>query len=292
MRLFVISHCGFVISWHATSASTQANVRLSPNVCECFLANEYWVLTMPRLVLFLILSAVLPTAAQSASSSKPTKRVLFIGNSLTAAYNIPALVEAFSNLNQTVKLSTDSVVMPGTNLEDQWNAGHAVKKIREAHWDFVVLQQGPTSRLEDRANLIHFARKFAGEAHHAGAAVAMYMVWPSKNETDHFMNIAGAFRAAAQETHGTFIPAGNAWKVLLDRGAGGSLYSDDDFHPSARGAVLSALVIHNVLCACRLERLPERWSFPDGKEFILDNAQQLIDAADTAIAEARKKEKQ
>jgi hypothetical protein len=246
---------------------------------------------MPRLLHFLILSAALPMAAQSSSSSVPTKRVLFIGNSLTAAYNIPALVEAFSNLNHTVKLTTEAVVMPGTNLEDQWNAGHAAKKIRDGHWDYVVLQQGPTARLEDRGNLVQYAKKFANEARHSGAAIAMYMVWPGKSETDHFTNIAGAFRAAAQETHGAFIPAGNAWKFLLDRKHGDALYGDDDFHPSPRGAVLSALVIHNVLCACRLDRLPTKLVFPDGPQIEINDPQQLIDAADAAITAAQAKEK-
>jgi hypothetical protein len=60
-----------------------------------------------------------PRSGESASG-----RVLFIGNSLTEANGLPAMVETLSRHGGTA-ISTASVVFGGFSLEDHWNQGTA-----------------------------------------------------------------------------------------------------------------------------------------------------------------------
>jgi hypothetical protein len=66
--------------------------------------------------------------------------VLFIGNSLTQANGLPAMVETFS-LKAGTPIGTASVAFGGYSLEDHWNQGAAQRRIAEGGWSIVVLQQ-------------------------------------------------------------------------------------------------------------------------------------------------------
>src|SRR5204862_8244869 len=70
-------------------------------------------------------------------------RVLFIGNSLTEANGLPAMVETLSRQGGGTPISAASVVFGGFSLEDHWNQGTAQRRIAEGGWSIVVLQQGP-----------------------------------------------------------------------------------------------------------------------------------------------------
>src|SRR6476619_2385873 len=89
-------------------------------------------------------------------------RVLFIGNSLTEANGLPAMVETLSRQSGTIPISTSSVVVGGFNLEDHWNEGTARRLIAQGGWSIVVLQQGPSSLPESQVNLREWTARFAG----------------------------------------------------------------------------------------------------------------------------------
>ncbi|HET7230453.1 MAG TPA: hypothetical protein VFJ16_10660 [Longimicrobium sp.] len=67
--------------------------------------------------------------------------VLFIGNSLTYANDLPEMVQALA-LASGVTLRVGMVANPDWSLENHWNGGGARSAIRRG-WDVVVLQQGP-----------------------------------------------------------------------------------------------------------------------------------------------------
>ena len=58
-------------------------------------------------------------------------RVLFIGNSLTEANGLPAMVETLSRQGGGTPISTASVVFGGFSLEDHWNEGPARRAQRK-----------------------------------------------------------------------------------------------------------------------------------------------------------------
>ena len=75
----------------------------------------------------------------------PTLRILFIGNSLTYANDLPGTVQRLGQSDHTRSVVVSSVAVGNASLEDHWNRGDAQRAIASARWDLVVLQQGPSA---------------------------------------------------------------------------------------------------------------------------------------------------
>ena len=168
--------------------------------------------------------------------------VLFVGNSLTYANDLPEMVRALA-LASGETLRIGMVANPDWSLEDHWNGGDARATIRR-WWDVVVLQQGPSSLPESRTLLIDYARRFAGEIRAAGATPALYAVWPSRSRFGDFDRASESYRLAAEDVDGTLLPAGEAWRAAWRADPDLQLYAADGLHPSAAGTYAAALVIY------------------------------------------------
>jgi hypothetical protein len=188
----------------------------------------------------LVLAALL-AVAQPAS---PT-RILFIGNSLTEANDLPAMVCRLARAASRNAVC-ESVTKPGYSLEDHWNERDARRAIARG-WDVVVLQQGPSALPESRALLVNYTRRFDAEIRHAGATTALYMVWPSRARRGDFEGVSQSYRAAAKAVGGLLLPAGDAWRSAWAIDAKLALYSPDGLHPSNAGTYLAAVVTYQVI---------------------------------------------
>jgi hypothetical protein len=93
------------------------------------------------------LAIALPGGSPPVLAEGPELRILFIGNSLTAANELPAILEGLVRTGGTRPLDWKAVLLPGASLEDQWQAGEAQRAIGSQRWDVVVLQQGPSPTL-------------------------------------------------------------------------------------------------------------------------------------------------
>jgi hypothetical protein len=185
-------------------------------------------------------------AIASATQSAEPRRVLFIGNSLTAANNLPAMVEAIARQGGET-IVPETVAFPDFSLEDHWMRGDAVRAVRRGGWFAIVLQQGPSALPESRVNLIEYARKFDGEARKVGAKTALYMVWPGLARPNAVEGVRQSYAKAASEVGGLLLPAGEAWRAAWRRDGSLTLYGSDGFHPSPLGTYLAALVIYQRL---------------------------------------------
>ena len=106
-------------------------------------------------------AAPIATAHRSGSGAL---RVLFIGNSLTAANDVPGTVETLSRARGDVTVEATAITANNFSLEDHWNQGSARATVAKGNWSFVVLQQGPSALPESRVLLREYTRRFAGEA--------------------------------------------------------------------------------------------------------------------------------
>src|SRR5579859_6073417 len=77
--------------------------------------------------------ALLVFGIAAGSAAAAPLRVLFIGNSLTAANDLPALLEAIAKQNGE-RILTRMVAYPNYSLEDHWNRGDARRAIAEGGW--------------------------------------------------------------------------------------------------------------------------------------------------------------
>jgi len=177
--------------------------------------------------------------------------VLFIGNSLTAANDLPQLVQRIARA-AGVPIDVASVAKPNFSLEDHWNDGAASRVIASRRWDVVILQQGPSALPESRVLLIDAARRFDAAIRASHARPALYMVWPSSQRSTDFPGVSESYRAAAHAIDGLLAPAGDAWRAAWRRDPKLALYGSDGFHPSQSGSVLAAMTI----VRCVAGRLP------------------------------------
>jgi len=225
-----------------------------------------------RAALGTLLAAVLglacngaPTAPGDASPGPGSRRVLFVGNSLTYVNALPEMVRALSRAaGADSAVRVGMVAYPDYSLEDHWARGDAARAIAAEHWDVVVLQQGPSALESSRTLLVDYARRFAATARAAGAAPALYMVWPTIDRQDDFPRSSDSYRIAADSVHGTLLPVGDAWRAAWRRDAALALYAPDGLHPSVYGSYLAALVITSRLTGRAPATLPSSFTLDSG----------------------------
>lgn len=179
----------------------------------------------------------------------PGLHLLFVGNSLTYANNLPGLVEAFADSGGEALLETRMIAKPDYSLEDHWNDGDARSAIAKGGWDVVVLQQGPSSLESSRALLLQYVGAFAQSIRAAGARPALYQVWPTADRPGDFPRANESYRLAADAVNGVLFPVGEAWLATQAMDPSVPLYAFDGLHPSAEGTYLAALVMYAMLYA-------------------------------------------
>ena len=168
--------------------------------------------------------------------------MLFIGNSLTDANDLPAQVLAMATA-EGLNWDVQAELLGGASLEDHWKSGSAQARIQSGHWDAVVMQQGPSSLPESRANLRHWVAQFDGLVRAAGGRSALYMVWPELTRFSWFDRVRDSYALAARDVSGWFLPAGESWRTAWRADPSLALYGGDGFHPTAAGSYAAALTI-------------------------------------------------
>ena len=211
--------------------------------------------------------------------------VLFIGNSLTDANNLPLLVQALAKADGR-SLYVESVTFGGYSLEDHWNDGSAQQAIARRKWSVVVLQQGPSSLPESRVILREWTRRFAQPIWKSGGRPALYMVWPALDRIAYFDDVRESYSLAASDVQGLFLPAGEAWREAWRRNPQAPLYASDDFHPSVAGTYTAALSIYGVLFQRSPQGLPSRLELANGST--VEVPQALAALLQESAAEANK----
>jgi lysophospholipase L1-like esterase len=189
------------------------------------------------LVLLLSLVASTWTSAQNTETN-----ILFVGNSLTYANDLPGLVEAVA-AKQGIAVANTMVAFPNYAIEDHWNDGEVQELIANGAYDFVILQQGPSSQPNGRKMLMDYGAKFKTICDKHGAQLSFYMVWPSLNYYSTFEGVITNYRDAAEFNDAILCPVGEVWKAFIDAEKNYDYYGPDGFHPSVKGSQVAAEVI-------------------------------------------------
>jgi len=216
------------------------------------------------------------------------RRALFIGNSYIYSQNIPLILEAFADSAHGDLIATAQVAAPDFALIDHWNTGPSHSAIALGGWEWVILQQGPSSVSLNRDTLRLATALFAPEIKAVGAIPALFSAWPSESRRQDFPAAIESYRLAAEDVSGIFLPIASAWLEAWDRDASLPLY-EDGLHPSPYGAYLTALVLYGVLLDRSPIGLPPKLKTRAGATVNLPPgvAAVLQEAAAAAIAGAR-----
>ena len=109
----------------------------------------------------------------------------------------------------------------GVNLEDHWTLTGAREALDSGSWDYVVLQQRPSTLPESAANLREWTVRWANAIRARGARPAVCEVWPDSafGVRLSFPPLIRSYRAAADASQALFLPAGEAWRAAWLRNA-------------------------------------------------------------------------
>jgi len=201
-----------------------------------------------RILLATAVALAALSSGAGGSAADTTLRVLFVGNSLTAANDLPALVHALAAVSAGPAIETGAVTPGGYALEDHWTNGEARHALDSGDWDVVVLQQGPSSLPESRTNLVEWSKRWADDARAHNVRPAMLTVWPEQYRASYaFAAVVQSYRVAALESGSLLLPAGAAWRIALQKTPKLRLFGPDGFHPSPLGSYLAAIVVYSGL---------------------------------------------
>lgn len=187
------------------------------------------------------LSTLEPARFQNPAAGKS---VLFIGNSLTYYNDLPVMVQGIADAAKGDSLVIAMVAGPDMALVDHWKQGDAPKAIVGGHWDYVVLQQGPSSTSINRDSLRTLTKMFAPLIANAGGQPVLFSAWPAYERRVDFERAAESYRLAAADVGGLYAPVANAWVQAWSRDPSLNLYIDG-LHANSAGSYLAALVIYS-----------------------------------------------
>ncbi len=192
------------------------------------------------IAIFLIVATLDGLLAQQDAS------VLFIGNSLTYTHDLPRLVKEEAQ-HKGYALTTATVAKPNYALMDHWADGKIQKLMRINRYDYVVIQQGPSSQNYGRQLLIDYAQKLAELCEKYEGQLVIFMVWPSRTYYHTYDNVIRSHQLAADAAGAILCPVGEVWKSRFDNTNNFDYYGPDGFHPSLKGSKVAAEIIVETL---------------------------------------------
>jgi hypothetical protein len=231
----------------------------------------------PRPAAYLIFALTLwscsaaTTSPQNLRIDGDGRRVLFIGNSYLYARDIPGIVQALADSAGGDKLAVAMVAGPDMALVDHWNEGTSRRAIALAGWEWVVLQQGPSSVEVNRDSLRLMTKLFNTDITKVNAKPALFSAWPTQARRQDFDRAIESYTLAAADVNGLFLPVASAWLAEWARQPDAALYSDG-LHPSAEGAYLASLVIYSRLLGKTPKGLPATLTLHSGFVLTIDPA--------------------
>lgn len=206
---------------------------------------------MPRtLAAFAPALALLLATAAVADDDKRARdagplRVLFVGNSYTYTHAMPVVVSMVAQASGVLVLP-GMLAQPDYSLEDHIVTG-AYDAMLERGWDWVVLQQGPSSLPASREHLRTWSLRAAESARERGIRVALMSAWPALGNAHTWANAETSYRLAAEAARACVAPVAAAWRHARERHPDIGLYQRDRLHPEPAGTLLAALVIVRAL---------------------------------------------
>ena len=196
-------------------------------------------------VLFLLLVVCINSNLVAASKDSVIT-ILFVGNSLTYTNNLPALVEIEAK-KKGIRIKTEMIAFPNYALEDHWNDGIFKTRLAEKKYNYVVVQQGPSSQSEGRSMLLDYGARIKEQCDKYNTKLAFFMVWPAYANYSTFDGVIKNYTDASSTTGSLLCPVGKNWKQHFTDTNDFSYYGPDNFHPSLKGSEVAAQVIADTL---------------------------------------------
>jgi hypothetical protein len=230
--------------------------------------------------------ACTPRRAPSCETNPPADactRVLFVGNSYTSVNDLPA---TFARVAESIgrPVHAEMIAPGGATLADHAASTALIAKIREGHWNYVVLQeqsQIPSIEQSRQFTMYPSTRLLVEEIRRAGARPVLYATWARRDgwpenglPTYAAMQeqLTLGYQTIGDELHAIIAPVGTAWADVVTGHPEIPLWQQDGSHPTVEGTYLAA----NVIVAALFHQTPggsgARGMVPEPRAILLQNA--------------------
>jgi hypothetical protein len=197
-------------------------------------------------------AAVLAAAGLTCSSSTAadpgpgaTPSILFVGNSLTYANDLPTMVRGLAQADGRT-MTVGMVAKPNLAVVDHTTGSStAPDEIAHGAWQVVLLQQGPTPAGMCRDTLIIAAMRLDPLIRRSGGRAALWVPWPRRPPVTGLDQATESATLAARAVGGAVVPIGLAWRNALATDPSLPLYGSDGYHPLPAGSLLAALTVYD-----------------------------------------------
>ena len=199
-------------------------------------------------------------------NAQQTKQVLFLGNSYTAANNLPSLVSQMASSTGD-QLLYDSRTPGGYRMMNHAADPTTLGKIASSSWDFVTLQgQSQETSLGAaflNADVHPFAKALCDSIRsaHPCAEPLFYLTWGRENGdasncsaspwvcTYERMDsaIQHSYQELTDSNRCSLAPVGHVWRQFRRKWPGIGLYTSDGSHPNARGSYVAACTFYTLI---------------------------------------------
>jgi hypothetical protein len=229
------------------------------------------------------------------SWSEPVKKihVLFVGNSLTSANDLPKIIAELAKSRKII-IEYDMHAPGGYTFSQHATDPALQEKIRQGNWDFVVLQeqsQMPAYPNQVEMTVYPYAKKLCQLIRQANpkARIVFYMTMARKNGDTEYAknfpavgtyagmqkNINTSYLHMAQQNHSLLAPVGIVWQNVRLNKPMIELYGDDK-HPNITGSYLAACVFYALLFKDSPVGLPHPKGINDADALYLQTMTQKI----------------
>lgn len=192
--------------------------------------------------------------------------VLFLGNSYTAANDLPSLVaQCAASTGRTVNYQSNTP--GGHTFFGHTNNATSQNLIAQGNWDFVVLQEQsqfpsfPLSQVEEDCFPYAAILNDSILSHNECAETVFYMTWGRENgDSQNCANwppvctyegmddlLNERYRTMAEENDAILSPVGALWRSIRTNYPDIELYVSDGSHPSLAGSYAAAVSFFSVL---------------------------------------------
>ena len=198
------------------------------------------------------------------ASTVPTKNVLFIGNSLIYANDLPArLIEVGNALNSVARFTTDQATPGGSFFSHHAAVGSNARiKIAQEGWDSVILQEQSGNWFQFQEpflsnygivntdhTFISYPLLLRNSVVNAGARPVFMATWAERGDPMNTSNqklVTDAYTNIANLYHTYCTPCGDALLKIQQEKGNDAIYTDH-VHPTYTAQVSNAYVIYATL---------------------------------------------
>lgn len=245
---------------------------------------------MRPVLLFLVFAFFSPSV-----HAQPPKKILFIGNSFTAANDLRDIVRQFFDISGMPAI-TEAYAPGGISVGDiaMGTAAHmnnpaVFDLIRKTDWDYLVLQDNQGRFALDSgifpsvSKVIEGHLKIRDSFHHYHSCGKMlwFSGWGFEDEDTMMINsITTNYRVLNERAKDVIAPIGEAWKKSFIERRPLRLWSPDGAHPDRTGSFLTAAVIFGTITQTDVSKNPFSYTLPPPDADFLKNIAQrtLTDA--------------